>query len=157
MLQEAFAALDEDGQGRLGPLELSIAMSSLGYAQGAVEAVVGRGDHNRDGQLDFDDFVELIARTEGVCYDDIGSGGSKDAFPLTLLAKTRAITHLVDSYDTRHLDAKLQKSRLLLPDIRTGTSSRLVLNPSPRDMSRKMPVQPPNASQIHRGALTARY
>jgi hypothetical protein len=152
MLHEAFAALDEDGKGTLGPLELSIAMSSLGYTQGAVDAAIGRGDTNQHGEINFNEFVELVARTEFVRVDDGSSIGSNDAFPLTLVAKTRAISHLVDSYDTRHLDAILRRNGLLLPDIQAGKSSR-TLNPSQRMSSRNSLSQPPYASQLRQGAL----
>jgi hypothetical protein len=142
MLQEAFSALDEDGHGTLGPPELSIALSSLGYPQEAVDAAVEEGDYNQDGTLNFSKFVQLVARTEGICGASVGSGGN-DAFPLTLLAKTRAISHLIDSYDTRHLHRKLQAGGSPFPDIRIGNLSRLNVSPPPRTLSKKTLSLPP--------------
>jgi len=63
LLKEAFSALDTDGDGALGPLELWVAMTSLGYEKHDVDTALEKGDRNKDGELDFDE-----VRIDGYIY-----------------------------------------------------------------------------------------
>jgi len=82
----------------------------------------------------------MIEATEGVGGVSGGEAKTYDAFPLTLLAQSRGISQLIDTYDTRHLDTKLVHSGLAAPVMPSGRSSRMLPVIVSRDASRTGPL-----------------
>ena len=60
LLRGCFQLLDGDGSGTVEPVELGLAMSNLGFSKQDVRLAFERCDRNRDGKLDFEDFVQLF-------------------------------------------------------------------------------------------------
>jgi len=60
LLMGCFKLLDADSSGTIEPAELGVAMSTLGFSPGDVKLAFDACDRNRDGKLDFEDFIQLF-------------------------------------------------------------------------------------------------
>ena len=60
-LRECFAVLDVDRSGKIGYEELLVVMGSLGFDGEATRQAIKAGDANGDGELNFEEFVSLVA------------------------------------------------------------------------------------------------
>ena len=60
-IQEAFDLFDSDGNGAISVDELYSAMESLGVeSKGTIQQVLTRFDKNRSGDIDFEEFVDMM-------------------------------------------------------------------------------------------------
>ena len=147
-LVEVFATLDEDRTAKLRGQKIMIALSVLGFTPEAIDVALMAHGHTRESDLTFDEFTTVVTSAISSSHDgNPSSSTADDSFPLPLLAKTHAISQLIDSYDTRHLDIKLQKSGLLLPSLDVGVSGRLSLGGASGGR---------NQDSLRRGSLSAR-
>ncbi|GJM98825.1 hypothetical protein PR202_ga15866 [Eleusine coracana subsp. coracana] len=62
----AFAVFDRDGDGFVGATELGTVLRSLGFAPGDDECrrMIDAYDEDRDGRIDFREFLNLMERTQ---------------------------------------------------------------------------------------------
>lgn len=63
-LKASFAVFDADNDGRISSAELRRVAEAFGegLSQGAVEDIVAAVDRDGDGQISFDEFLELLRR-----------------------------------------------------------------------------------------------
>jgi len=55
-----FDELDRDKSGSVSLAEMRPTLLSLGLADDEIEALVARHDRNKDGELQFDEFVQFL-------------------------------------------------------------------------------------------------
>jgi len=55
-----FDELDRDKSGAVSLAEIKPTLLSLGLGDDEIEALVARHDRNRDGELQFDEFVQFL-------------------------------------------------------------------------------------------------
>ncbi|XP_043695957.1 calcium-binding protein CML37-like [Telopea speciosissima] len=72
-LERVFRYFDEDGDGKISPMELQSCVSTVGGELSAEEAVVvvGSSDSAGDGLLGFDDFARLMEGNGEEVEDDL--------------------------------------------------------------------------------------
>eukprot|EP00814_Leptocylindrus_danicus_P017924 CAMPEP_0116020328 /NCGR_PEP_ID=MMETSP0321-20121206/9733_1 /TAXON_ID=163516 /ORGANISM="Leptocylindrus danicus var. danicus, Strain B650" /LENGTH=154 /DNA_ID=CAMNT_0003491001 /DNA_START=96 /DNA_END=560 /DNA_ORIENTATION=+ len=70
-IREAFNLFDTDGSGTIDPKELVEAMKSLGFEtkNQVVYNMIADVDKNKSGEIDFNEFLELITSKIGVVGD----------------------------------------------------------------------------------------
>jgi len=76
----AFKEFDKNGDGKIDPRELKLAMRSLGYKTSNQEiyTMIGEVDADGDGHIDFDEFVRLMTDHRGEAPSSApGAGGSR--------------------------------------------------------------------------------
>ena len=79
-IREAFDLFDADGSGAISVDELYSAMESLGVeSKGTIQQVFTRFDKNRSGDIDFEEFVDMMTASN-VSVED--RGACKDVFDL---------------------------------------------------------------------------
>lgn len=89
-MKEAFDLFDADGNGSISVNELYSAMESLGVeSKGTVQQVLTRFDVNRSGDIDFEEFVDMMTASN-IGVED--RGACKDVFDLFDDDKTGNIT-----------------------------------------------------------------
>lgn len=79
--------------------ELALAMKALGFSSASVKEAMEQGDRDGDGELNFEEFVALLARAGGGGGGGLGGGLGSDAFPFALIANSYRISKLVDSHN----------------------------------------------------------
>ena len=88
-LKECFDQLDDDGSGAIGCDELEAPLIGLGFADNIeeIEGLVNLVDADGSGQIEFDEFLQILKNTESnpktakinEFFKDVGKGfGSKD-------------------------------------------------------------------------------
>jgi len=66
-IKEAFDLFDTDGGGTIDPAELKTAMTSLGFEakNQTIYQMIADLDENKDGSIDFDEFLEMMTAKLG--------------------------------------------------------------------------------------------
>jgi len=59
-VRQMFDELDVDKSGSVSLAEMKPTLYSLGLADDEIESLVARHDKNRDGELQFDEFVQFL-------------------------------------------------------------------------------------------------
>ncbi|KAF3439970.1 hypothetical protein FNV43_RR18248 [Rhamnella rubrinervis] len=107
-----FEVIDENGDGKISPFELSEVLFCLGYKRSTAtkeaEGMLRAMDGNGDGFIDMDEFMEAVERTTGS-----GSSGSEEEED-----------HLMDAFDIFDIDrnGKISAQELQLVLVRLGCS-----------------------------------
>lgn len=67
-IREAFQIFDDDDSGFVSSAELSHVLANLGerLTEKEIENIFAEGDKNADGQLDMEEFVQLLAKDQAV-------------------------------------------------------------------------------------------
>ena len=89
-MREAFDLFDSDGNGAISVDELYSAMESLGMeSKGTIQQVLTRFDKNRSGDIDFDEFIDMMTDSDFSVED---RASCKEVFDLFDDDKTGHIT-----------------------------------------------------------------
>ncbi|KAL1508293.1 hypothetical protein AB1Y20_004405 [Prymnesium parvum] len=110
-LQECFEVLDSDSSGTVNFSELGVAMKALGFKADSIRRAIMTGDKDGDGELSFDEFVNLITRAGGSAHPEDSSAektSDPDAFPFTLIVNSHRISRMVDAYDPVQREVQLK-------------------------------------------------
>lgn len=164
-LRECFSILDADGGGTINLAELSLAMKALGFSAAQTKTAMEQGDRDGDGQLNFEEFVALLARAGGPGGGD-GDGGSlgQDSFPFALIANSYRISKLVDSHNPALQLQRDTRPGGGLPPLAYAATSRLSkerARPAAPQQGKPKPARskPSNAAlpavETRRGRVTA--
>jgi len=98
-LREVFDMIDADHGGTIDLDEMSVIMRAQGFSLPEIREAMRVGDTNGDGELDFEEFVDLVGgmgqgRPAGTTSHVAGPAG--DTFPFKLVAGGYRITQLID-------------------------------------------------------------
>ena len=70
--REAFGLFDKDGDGHVTPKELMVVLQSLGQqpSEEDVKSMIGEVDDDGNGEIEFEEFVQLMSRNMGSGDDE---------------------------------------------------------------------------------------
>ena len=89
-MKEVFACFDKDSSGSVTTAELGLVLKSMNknYNDAELKRIVGKFDANGDGQIDFDEFLQMMTRHDKKEVDEL-----KQAFEVFDKASQHTHTH----------------------------------------------------------------
>lgn len=72
-MKEVFACFDKDSSGAVTTAELALVLKSLNkhYSDEELHRIIGRFDRNGDGEIDFDEFMQMMKKHESGTKEEV--------------------------------------------------------------------------------------